>query len=38
MSDIVLELKHVTRIFGSGDTEVRALDDVSLPAYKAAGS
>ena len=30
MSDIVLELKHVTRIFGSGDTEVRALDDVSF--------
>ena len=30
MSDIVLELKHVTRIFGEGDTEVRALDDVSF--------
>ena len=30
MSDIVLELKHVTRIFGTGDTEVRALDDVSF--------
>tara|TARA_Y100000590_G_scaffold5054_1_gene6830 strand:- start:641 stop:1342 length:702 start_codon:yes stop_codon:yes gene_type:complete len=30
MSDIVLELKHVTRIFGEGDTEVCALDDVSF--------
>ena len=30
MSDVVLELKHVTRIFGEGDTEVRALDDVSF--------
>ena len=30
MSDIVLELKHVTRIFGTGVTEVRALDDVSF--------
>ena len=30
MSDIVLELKHVTRIFGEGDTEVHALDDVSF--------
>ena len=30
MSDVFLELKHVTRIFGEGDTEVRALDDVSF--------
>jgi len=30
MSDIVLELRNVTRIFGEGDTQVRALDDVSF--------
>ena len=30
MSDIVLELQNVTRIFGEGDTQVRALDDVSF--------
>ena len=30
MSDIVLELKNVSRIFGEGDAEVKALDNVSL--------
>jgi len=30
MSDIVLELQNVTRIFGEGDTQVKALDDVSF--------
>ena len=30
MSDIVLELKNVTKIFGEGDTQVKALDDVSF--------
>ena len=30
MSDIVLELQNVSRIFGEGDTQVRALDNVSL--------
>ena len=30
MSDIVLELQNVSRIFGEGDAEVKALDDVSL--------
>ena len=30
MSDIVLELRNVTRIFGEGDTQVKALDDVSF--------
>ena len=30
MSDIVLEFQNVSRIFGEGDAEVKALDDVSL--------
>ena len=30
MSDIVLELQNVSRIFGEGDAKVKALDDVSL--------
>ena len=30
LSNAVLELKNVTKIFGEGDTEVRALDNVSL--------
>ena len=30
MSDIVLELQNVSRIFGEGDTQVKALDNVSL--------
>ena len=30
MSDIVLELENVSRIFGEGDAEVKALDNVSL--------
>jgi lipoprotein-releasing system ATP-binding protein len=30
MSDIVLELQNVSRIFGSGDTQVKALDNVSF--------
>ena len=30
MSDIVLELQNVTRIFGEGDTQVKALDNVSF--------
>ena len=30
MSDIVLELQNVSRIFGEGDAEVKALDNVSL--------
>jgi len=30
MSDIVLELQHVTKIFGESDTQVKALDDVSF--------
>ncbi|AJA92563.1 ABC transporter ATP-binding protein [Candidatus Nitrosopelagicus brevis] len=30
MSDIVLELQNVSRIFGEGDAQVKALDDVSL--------
>ena len=30
MSDIVLELQNVSRIFGEGDTQVKALDAVSL--------
>ena len=30
MSDIVLELQNVSRIFGEGDAQVRALDNVSL--------
>ena len=30
MSDTVLELQNVSRIFGEGDTEVKALDNVSL--------
>ncbi len=30
MSDIVLELQNVSRIFGEGDTRVKALDDVSF--------
>ena len=30
MSDIVLELQNVTKVFGEGDTEVKALDNVSF--------
>ena len=30
MSDIVLELQNVSRIFGDGDAQVKALDNVSL--------
>ena len=30
ISDIVLELQNVSRIFGEGDTQVKALDDVSF--------
>ena len=30
MSDIVLELQNVSRIFGEGDTQVKAFDDVSF--------
>ena len=30
MSDIFLELQNVSRIFGEGDAQVKALDDVSL--------
>ena len=30
MSDIVLELQNVSRIFGEGDTKVKALDNVSF--------
>ncbi len=30
MSDTVLELQNVSRIFGEGDTQVKALDDVSF--------
>ena len=30
MSDVVLELKNVSRIFGQGDTKVQALDNVSF--------
>ena len=30
MSDIVLELQNVTKIYGEGDTQVKALDDVSF--------
>ena len=30
MSDVVLELQNVSRIFGEGDAQVKALDDVSL--------
>jgi len=30
MSDIVLELQNVSRIFGEGDAQVKALDDVSF--------
>ena len=30
MSDIVLELQNVSRIFGEGDAQVKALDNVSL--------
>jgi lipoprotein-releasing system ATP-binding protein len=30
MSDIVLELQNVSRIFGEGDAKVKALDDVSF--------
>ena len=30
MSDIVLELQNVSRIFGEGDTQVKALDNVSF--------
>ncbi len=30
MSDTVLELQNVSRIFGEGDTQVKALDNVSL--------
>ena len=30
MSDVVLELQNVSRIFGEGDTQVKALDNVSL--------
>ena len=30
MSDVVLELQNVSRIFGEGDTQVKALDDVSF--------
>ncbi|HMK87612.1 MAG TPA: ABC transporter permease [Steroidobacteraceae bacterium] len=30
MSQPLIELRHVTRIYSLGDTEVRALDDVSL--------
>ena len=30
MSDIVLELQNVSRIFGEGDTQVKALDNVSI--------
>jgi lipoprotein-releasing system ATP-binding protein len=30
MSDIVLELQNVSRIFGEGDAKVKALDNVSL--------
>ena len=26
----VLEVNHLTKIFGDGDTEVKALDDVSF--------
>ena len=30
MSDVVLELQNVSRIFGEGDAQVKALDNVSL--------
>ncbi len=30
MSDIVLELQNVTKVFGEGDAQVKALDDVSF--------
>ena len=30
MSDIVLELQNVSRIFGEGDAQIKALDNVSL--------
>ena len=30
MSDVVLELQNVSKIFGEGDTQVKALDNVSL--------
>jgi len=30
MSDVVLELQNVSRIFGEGEAQVKALDDVSL--------
>jgi len=30
MSDVVLELQNVSRIFGEGDTQVKALDNVSF--------
>ena len=30
MSYIVLELQNVTKVFGEGDTEVKALDNVSF--------
>ena len=30
MSDTVLELQNVSRIFGEGDAQVKALDNVSL--------
>ena len=30
MADVVLELQNVSRIFGEGDTQVKALDNVSL--------
>ena len=34
MSDIVLELQNVSRIFGEGDAEVKALDNVSLSSRR----
>ena len=30
MSDVVLELQNISKIFGEGDTQVKALDNVSF--------
>ena len=34
MSDIILKAEHLVKTYGSGETAVKALDDVSLEVSK----
>ena len=34
MSDIILKAEHLVKTYGSGETTVKALDDVSLEVSK----